>query len=102
MDERRVHATAPSVRLDPFGQVRHDPAAYLTQSEPRDFLLSLPPEKNRERDLTSRGSFGLFNRGGSEIPVPLDVRLLITADGRGHEALLRHSARGGSFLLPVV
>jgi hypothetical protein len=29
--------------------------------------------------------------------IHFDDRLLMTADGRGHEALLRHSARGGFF-----
>src|SRR5262249_13908361 len=41
------------------------------------------------------GSLGLFDPAASEIPDSLDVRLLMTADGCGHEALLRHSAREG-------
>jgi hypothetical protein len=40
---------------------------------------------------------GLFRAASSDIPEELDVRLLMTADGRGHEALLRHAARGGFF-----
>jgi hypothetical protein len=40
----------------------------------------------------------LLEPGGSEIPDHLDIRLLMTADGRGHEALLRHAAQRGFFV----
>jgi hypothetical protein len=39
----------------------------------------------------------LIDPAASEIPAQLDIRLLMTADECGHEALLRHSAQEGFF-----
>jgi hypothetical protein len=54
--------------------------------------------EKRGGDLTSRRSWDLVDPAASEIRDDLDIRLPRTADGRGHEALRRHSAVGGFFL----
>src|SRR5262249_236312 len=48
--------------------------------------------EKRSRDLTSRRSRDLVDPAASEIPDYLETHLPMTADGRGHEALLRHAA----------